>query len=63
MAELAQAVGARRTRAPTTAPGREAPVFDPPQELEQLDSELRALGDRAMMIEELDGYGLLVCPA
>lgn len=39
-------------------------MFDLPQDLEQLDSELRALGEGAMLLEELDGFltGLLVCP-
>ena len=64
MAELALAVGAGRTWAPTTAPRLEATAFDLPQDLEQLDSELRALGERAMLLEEFDGFvtGLLVCP-
>jgi uncharacterized protein len=38
-------------------------VFDQPEELKQLASELHALGEGAMLIEELDGFftGLLVC--
>ncbi len=35
---------------------REATVFDLPQKLEKLDSEFRALGERAMLLEELDGF-------
>ena len=36
----------------------------PPRYLKQLEHELLALGDDAMLLEELDGFiaGLLVCP-
>ena len=36
----------------------------PPRYLKQLEYELLALGDDAMLLEELDGFiaGLLVCP-
>ena len=36
----------------------------PPRYLKQLEQELLALGDDAMLLEELDGFvaGLLVCP-
>jgi uncharacterized protein len=35
-----------------------------PRYLKQLEDELLALGDAAMLLEELDGFiaGLLVCP-
>lgn len=37
---------------------------DPSRRLKQLDEELLALGEEAMLLEELDGFiaGLLVCP-
>jgi uncharacterized protein len=36
----------------------------PPRHLKQLEHELLALGDDAMLLEELDGFiaGLLICP-
>ena len=36
----------------------------PPRYLKQLEHELLALADDAMLLEELDGFiaGLLVCP-
>jgi uncharacterized protein len=39
-------------------------VSDLPPNLEQLDAELLALGEGAMLLDELDGFvtGLLICP-
>src|ERR1700761_1715637 len=45
-------------------PGIGAPMSGLSRRLKQLDEELLALGDEAMLLEELDGFiaGLLTCP-